>query len=101
MASCLSLQSHYLEPGNLSFIYFIVSYFMLSIRFLVEGLGVFERNRVPLEFKILGLAFYIQLSSQEVEHYPGFIEFLKQLWRWVRRFSERVNVNPSGMAGRL
>jgi hypothetical protein len=24
---------------------------------LVEGLGVFERNRVPLELKILGLAF--------------------------------------------
>jgi hypothetical protein len=29
---------------------------------LVEELGVFERNRVPLELKILGLAFYIQLS---------------------------------------
>jgi hypothetical protein len=36
---------------------------MLSIRSLVEGLGVFERNRVPLELKILGLAFYVQLSS--------------------------------------
>jgi hypothetical protein len=36
---------------------------MLSIRFLVEGLGVFERNKVPLELKVLGLAFYIQLSS--------------------------------------
>ena len=36
---------------------------MLSVRFLVEGLGVFERNNVPLELKILGLAFYIQLSS--------------------------------------
>jgi hypothetical protein len=36
---------------------------MLSIGSLVEGLGVFERNRVPLELKILGLAFYIQLSS--------------------------------------
>jgi hypothetical protein len=30
---------------------------------LVESLGVFERNKVPLELKILGLAFYIQLSS--------------------------------------
>jgi len=30
---------------------------------LVEGLGVFERNRVPVELKVLGLAFYIQLSS--------------------------------------
>jgi hypothetical protein len=36
---------------------------MLSIRSLVEGLGVFERNKVPLELKILGLAFYVQLSS--------------------------------------
>jgi hypothetical protein len=26
---------------------------MLSIRSLVEGLGVFERNKVPLELKIL------------------------------------------------
>jgi hypothetical protein len=36
---------------------------MLSIKSLVEGLGVFERNRVPLELKVLGLAFYIQISS--------------------------------------
>ena len=36
---------------------------MLSIKSLVESLGVFERNRVPLELKILGLAFYVQLSS--------------------------------------
>ena len=36
---------------------------MLGIWSLVEELGVFERNRVPLELKILGLAFYIQLSS--------------------------------------
>jgi hypothetical protein len=36
---------------------------MLGIRCLVEGLGVFERNRVSLELKVLGLAFYIQLQS--------------------------------------
>jgi hypothetical protein len=36
---------------------------MLSIKSLIERLGVFERNKVPLELKILGLAFYIQLSS--------------------------------------
>jgi hypothetical protein len=36
---------------------------MLSIKSLVEELGVFERNRVPLELKVLGLAFYIQLLS--------------------------------------
>ena len=30
---------------------------------MVESLGVFERNKVPLELKILGLAFHIQFSS--------------------------------------
>jgi hypothetical protein len=36
---------------------------MLSIRSLVKKLDVFERNKVPLDLKVLGLAFYIQLSS--------------------------------------
>jgi len=31
---------------------------MLSVKSLVEGLGVFERNRVPLELKVPGLVFY-------------------------------------------
>jgi hypothetical protein len=30
---------------------------------LVENLNLFERNKIPLELKILGLALYIQLSS--------------------------------------
>jgi hypothetical protein len=36
---------------------------MLNIKSLVESLSVFERNKVQLELKILGLAFHIQLSS--------------------------------------
>ena len=36
---------------------------MLSVRSLVVELGDFEGNKVPVELKILGLAFYIQLSS--------------------------------------
>jgi len=36
---------------------------MFCVRGLVEGLGLFEGNRVPLELKILGIAFYIQMSS--------------------------------------
>jgi len=35
-----------------------------------------------------------------VEHYEVH-RVSKKLWRWVRRFSERVNVNPSRMARRL
>jgi len=30
---------------------------------LVDSLSIFESNRVPVELKILGFAFYIQLSS--------------------------------------
>jgi hypothetical protein len=36
---------------------------MLNIKSLVESLGVFERSKVQLELKTLGLALYIQLSS--------------------------------------
>jgi len=55
---------------------------MLSIRSLVESLGVFERNRVPLELKILGLAFYIQLSSlrRAARALLRFIGSLRQLF---------------------
>ncbi len=36
---------------------------MKSIREVVKELKVFERNEVPLEIKILGIATYIQTSS--------------------------------------
>jgi hypothetical protein len=35
----------------------------MSIREIVKGLRIFERNKVPLEIKILGIAIYIQTSS--------------------------------------
>jgi hypothetical protein len=36
---------------------------MLSIRSLVKKLDVFERNKAPLDLKVLGSAFYVQLCS--------------------------------------
>ena len=35
----------------------------MTIREIVKGLRIFERNKVPLEIKILGIAIYIQTSS--------------------------------------
>jgi hypothetical protein len=70
---------------------------MLSIRFLVESLGVFERNKVPVDLKILGLAFYIQLSSlRRAARALSEIHKVSKtaVWKWVRKFSEKVNVNP-------
>ena len=36
---------------------------MLRVREIVEGLKVFERNKMPFEVKVLGIATYIQTSS--------------------------------------
>jgi len=36
---------------------------MLGVMEIVEELNVFERNKVPFEVKILGIATYIQTSS--------------------------------------
>jgi hypothetical protein len=38
---------------------------MLSIKSLVEKLDIFERNKVPLDLKVLGLAFYVQLCKPQ------------------------------------
>jgi len=70
---------------------------MLSIKSLVESLGVFERNKVPVDLKILGLAFYIQLSSlRRAARALSEIHKVSKtaVWKWVRKFSEKVNVNP-------
>ena len=64
---------------------------------MVEGLGVFEGNKVPLELKVLGLAFYIQLSSlRRAARALSEIHKVSKTaaCEWVRKFSEKVNVNP-------
>jgi putative transposase len=77
---------------------------MLGIRSLVEGLGVFERNKVPLELKILGLAFYIQLSSlRRAARALSEIHKVSEtaVWKWVRKLSEKICINPPKMPRRL
>ena len=56
-----------------------------------------------MEFKILGLAFYIQLSSfrRAAGALSGVHRVSKKLLGWVRKFSGRVNVNPSRIPRRL
>jgi putative transposase len=77
---------------------------MLGIRSLVEGLGVFERNKVPLELKILGLAFYIQLSSlRRAAKALSKVHRVSKtaVWKWVRKLSEKICIEPSRIARRL
>jgi transposase-like protein len=77
---------------------------MLSIRGLVEELGTFGRNRIPVELKVLGLAFYIQLSSlRRAARALSEVHRVSKtaVWKWVRKLSERVNVKPSRIPRRL
>jgi len=77
---------------------------MLSIMSLVESLGIFERNRVPVELKVLGLAFYIQLSSlRRAARTLSEVHKVSKtaVWKWVRKLSEKVSIKPFKMCRRL
>jgi hypothetical protein len=61
---------------------------MLSIRSLVKSLDIFERNKVPFELKVLGLAFYIQLSSlRRTARALSEVRSVSKtaVWKWVKR----------------
>jgi hypothetical protein len=63
---------------------------MLNTRSLIESLGVFERNKVSLELKMLGLAFYIQLSSlRRVSKALSEVQKASKtaVWKWVRKLA--------------
>jgi transposase-like protein len=77
---------------------------MLSIKSLIESLGVFERNKVPFELKVLGLAFHIQLSSlRRVARALSEVHRVSKtaIWKWVGKLSERICVDPPKMPRRL
>jgi len=54
---------------------------MLKVKEIVKELKIFERNKVPLEIKVLGITTYIQTSSVRRTArilYRNFIQFRKQ-----------------------
>jgi hypothetical protein len=70
---------------------------MLSIRSLVERLSVFERNKVPLDLKVLCLAFYVQLCSpRRAARALSEVHRVSKtaVWKWVRRLSEEICIEP-------
>ena len=68
---------------------------MKSVKEIVEELKIFERNKVPLEIKILGIAIYIQASSTR-----RTAKILSELHpishnavhKWVKKFEERLPI---------
>ena len=60
---------------------------------MVRDLDVFEGSRVPFELKVLGLAFYIQLSSlRRASRALSEIHKVSKtaIWKWVRKLSGRL-----------
>ena len=59
---------------------------MLRIKSLIESLNIFERNKFPIEFKILGIAFYIHLSILRRTS-KALFEIRKvsktSIWNWI------------------
>jgi len=68
---------------------------MFGVRALVERLRLFERNRVPWNLKVLGLAMYFQTSSL-----AGTARVLSEFcrvsktatWKWVAKLRKRLEV---------
>ena len=67
----------------------------MSIKEMVKGLRIFERNKVPLEIKILGIAIYVRTSS--VRRTAKILSELhpvskSSVHRWIKKFEERLPI---------
>jgi len=69
---------------------------MFGVRGLVGRLGLFVRNRVPLDLKVLGLAIYFQTSSFG-RTARVLSEFCRvsgtSVWKWIVKLRERLMVS--------
>jgi len=77
---------------------------MFSIRGLVERLRLFERNRVPLGLKVLGLAMYFQISSlrmaaRVLSEYCSVSK--TAVWKWIVKLREKLNISSERSARRF
>jgi putative transposase len=69
---------------------------MLKVKEIVKELKVFERNKVPLEVKVLGIATYIQTSS--VRRTARILSELHPVsktavWNWIKKFEEKLPIS--------
>ena len=68
----------------------------MKLKKLIEELNLFERERVPTEIRILGIATYIQTSSTRrtakilSEFHPVSHT---AVWKWVKKFEEKLPIS--------
>ena len=65
---------------------------MLRVKEIVKGLKIFERNKVPLEVKVLGIATYIQTSVRRTARILSEIHPVSKtsVWNWIKKFEEKL-----------
>jgi len=75
---------------------------VFGARGFVERFHLFERSRVPLDLKVLGLAFYIQVSS--LRRTARALSECRRVsktavWKWVQKLKARLrfSVNKSSV----
>ena len=69
---------------------------MLRVKDIVKELKVFERNKVPLEIKVLGIATYIQTSSvRRTARILSEIHPVSKtsVWNWIKKFEDKLPVS--------
>ncbi|MBO8180706.1 MAG: IS6 family transposase, partial [Archaeoglobus sp.] len=69
---------------------------MQSVKEIVKEPKVFERNKVPFEIKVLGIATYIQTSS--VRRTAKILSEIHpvsktSVWNWIKKFEEKLPIS--------
>ena len=68
----------------------------MKLRKRIEGQNLFERERIPDEVRLLGIATYIQTSSTRraakilSEIYPVSHT---AIWKWVKKLEEKLPIS--------
>jgi len=68
---------------------------MQSVKEIVKELKGFERNKIPLEVKVLGIAIYIQTSSiRRTARILSEIHPVSKssVHRWIKKFEEKLPI---------
>ena len=69
---------------------------MKTVKEVVKELKIFERNKVPLEIKIIGVAMYIQMSSiRRTAKILSEIHSVSHnaVHKWVKKFEEKLPIS--------
>ena len=68
----------------------------MKLKELIEGVNLFERERTPMEIRILGIAMYIQTSStRRTAKILSEVHLVSHtaVWKWIKKFEEKLPIS--------